>query len=115
MTDLFPLESLDVIRERRAGRVPVRRGEHDGHRLAHGGIGDLQRQVREQIERGPVGPVEVVDDDEEWAAFREPDRGRGDGDKGARLLLFLGASPACLRALRVVAEQPLDDGRVPAE
>jgi hypothetical protein len=50
VTDLFPLESFDVVRERRAGCIPVRRGEHDGHRLAHRSVGDLQRQVGEQVE-----------------------------------------------------------------
>jgi hypothetical protein len=33
--------------------------------------------------------VEVVEDDEERAAFREPDSGRGDGDEDACLLVFL--------------------------
>jgi hypothetical protein len=33
--------------------------------------------------------VEVVDDDEERAAFRETDGGRGDGDEDACLLVFL--------------------------
>ncbi len=50
VTDLFSPQSFDVVRERRARSVAVRRGEHDGDRLAHGGVGDLQRQVGEQVE-----------------------------------------------------------------
>ncbi len=115
MAYLLPLESLELVRQPRAGGVPVRRREQHGHGFAHCRIGDLQGQVREQVERRAVGPVEIVDDDEERGVCSQPDRGRGDGNEHARLLLFLGSRPGTGRALRALAEQPLDDGRVPGE
>ena len=115
MADLLPLESLELLRQPRAGGVPVRRREQHGHRLAHGRVGDLERQMREQVERSAVGPVEVVDDDEQGAVRGQPDRGRGDGDEHTRLLLFLGSRPGRRCVVRALAEQPLDDGRVPGQ
>jgi hypothetical protein len=118
MTDLFPLEPLDVGRQPCVRRVTMRRREHHGHRRPHGGVGNLQREVREEVERGAVGPVEVVDDDQQRSALRQPDRRGRDGDEDARLRLLRRSRLrrfAALRALRVVAEEAFDDRRVPTQ
>ena len=115
MTDLLPLEPLDLARQPRAGGVSVRRRQQHGHGFAHSRVGDLQRQMREQVERRAVGPMEVVDHDEDGSVRSQPDRRRGDGDEHTCLLLLLGSRPGRRRALCVLAEQPLDNGRVPGE
>ena len=87
-TDLLPSNPADQAGQPILGLDrSIRPDDEERHRLSRRQVGDGEHQVVEQIQREPVGPVEIVEDDEQRAALGELDAGLAHRDEELQLLV----------------------------